>query len=391
MGTRETAQFTRNLSAGWWLALILAVSIGVSILAGARMVNSVGQSERAARAELAPIVERYLQLTAAGDAAILADWIDPGAEPAWQEALISDPTAALPKFDRYRLGKLGPMNEGVDDIYQVDLLGTIRRDAVDVPAFATLYFRRSDGAWRPTFPPVREHWGPVKSFDSGPIALAYRIEESQGVLDALSDASALVENLRSVDPAATLPALTVAVDPVRPLAGPKIDRTDGRATVRMRSASTGWGAIAPRAHLRAQYAGAVLDLLGSTDDVHRRAARWAVARYWMGYLNEAHPRFDTRLIAVARPMVTTGRWPALTDVLTGNVTASEAEREAALNTAYLWLLSEGLTVSELQDLVAQRANPADVEAVLRTRLEQTPVELEAAWRAAARVRYGDEQ
>lgn len=387
MGVENTLPVRRNVAVRWVLPLILILMIGVSVVAATQMLARVGRSDQTTRAELEPVVERYRALAAAGDRAALADWIDPAADSEWRESVLESPAAVAPPFASVRLGKIGTLDEDTDDIYQVELIGTIEQDGISVPAYAYMFFRRTDSQWLPTFPVAGERWGPQKSFDSNGVILRYRVEESQEILTAMSEVAALNRRLQTFDHSVSIPALTVEIDPVTPLHGVDVTREENGVTIQLRSASVGWGEIEPTTHLRAQYAQTLLNVLAPTDDAFVRAGRRALARYWVGQLNQAHPLFDTALIATARPMLQEKHWPDLVSVLSDDVALKDEERDAALTTAYLWLLSEGFDASDLHMLLEQRGESQALQATLTARLEMTPAQIESAWQEASRIRY----
>lgn len=387
MGAEKTLPARNNARIGWGLLLVLIAVIGVSALAATQMLTRVERSDETVRGELRPLVERYRAFMVAGDTEALAAWLDPAAEPAWRESVLQMSAAVAPPFTSFQLGKIGTLDENTDDIYQVELRGTIQQDGVTVPAYAYVFFRRTDGEWLPTFPVVDEYWGPATSFDSNGVTLTYRVEESQEILTAMSEVAALNRRLETVDPSLRVPALAVEIDPVAPIGGPEIGRAGDTSTIRLRSASVGWGAVEPTTHLRAQYADALLEALPASSDVSMNAGRRALVRYWVGQLNQAHPRFDTALIATARPLVEQNSWPGLVSVLSGETDLDGAERDAALTTAYLWLLSEGLDASNLQMLLEERDDADAIRGLLTEALDMSPTEIEAAWQEAAHLRY----
>lgn len=408
MGAEHTVPAQTKAPIGWGLLLLLIVVIGGSVLGATQMLARVGRSDEAVRAEVAPVVERYRALTAAGDADALADWLDPAADPTWRERVLTTPTAVALPFTSVQLGKIGTLDENTADVYQVELRGTFEQDGISVPAYAYIFFRRANdarllaaeerrpalsagrranGEWLPTFPVADEHWGPAKSFDSNGVILTYRVEESQEILTAMTEVAALNRRLESFDTSLNVPSLSVEIDPVMPIHGPTIERNGEDVTIRLRSPSVGWGAVEPTTHLRAQYAHALLDVLPASSDAYVRAGRRALARYWIGQLNQAHPLFDTALIATARPMVMQDRWPELVSVLSGDSTLRGEERDVALTTAYLWLLSEGMDASDLHGLLQDRGNGQAIEERLTEALKMPPAEVEAAWQHASRVRY----
>lgn len=408
MGAENTLPAQHKAPIGWGLLLVIVVVIGLSALGAAQMLNRVGRSDETVRAEVAPIVERYRALTTAGDTDALAAWLDPAADPTWRESVLQAPAAVVPAFESVHLGKIGTLDENTEDLYQVELRGTIEEDGVSVPAYAYLFFRRANDTrlpaaearrpalsagrrinddWLPTFPVVDEHWGPAKSFDSNGVLLTYRVEESQEILTAMSEVAALNRRLETFDTSLEVPSLSVEIDPVVPMEGPEIVSSADNVTIRLRSGSVGWGAVEPTTHLRAQYGHALLDALPAPSDTSVQAGRRALVRYWVGQLNQAHPLFDTALIATAQPMIEQNRWPDLVSVLTNDTDIDDTERNAVLTTAYLWLLSEGLDASQLHVLLEERDNPDAIRGLLTETLEMSPTEIEAAWQQASRVRY----
>ncbi|RME11336.1 MAG: hypothetical protein D6802_07090 [Ardenticatenia bacterium] len=368
--TRERSRANMRLLV--LVLLLLVLSILGSIWQAVRLGRNVGGT----REDVTPYVATYREALEAGDTAALQSMADPNADPAWLAVLATEPRRLWVPLTEWHIERVAEL-EGTN-VVQVSLNGTFDADGVPVSAYWRLYFVQDGEQWQPTFPNVTATWGPQTTlpFAEG-IRITYRLDEARDVPPALSDLFTFLEDVRRLTGRRDEALLLIAIDPLEPFEAVTVQETDEGMLIAARSPWTSYGFLAPETELRARIAWGVLQTV-ETASPRQRAALQAVARFWVGQVNDVHPFFDTALIREAET------WdadvPPLAAVLSGEAPAT------LQTTAYLWLLSEGLTTEQVAQIV-EATSPEQIEQMLTAWRGQTPEELNTAWQQAVQTRY----
>nr|WP_290665703.1 hypothetical protein [Ardenticatena sp.] len=354
------------------ILLVLVLSILGSISQAFRLRRNVG----GAREGVAPFAETYIAALAAGDSTTLLAMADPNADPAWRAMLEQEPRRLWVPLATWTIERVAEM-EGTG-IVQVTLNGTLDADGVPVPAYWRLYFVQDGEVWRPTFPNVNATWGPQTTlpFAEG-IRMTYRLDEARDVPPALSDLFTFWEDVRQLAEDEQVRQLAITIDPLEPFEAVRISEEEGNPHIAARSPWSSHSFLAPETELRARVAWGILQVVEAPSPRHR-AALQALARFWVGQVNDIHPLFDAPLIRDAQTWET--EIPSLAQVLAGNAP------EPLQTTAWLWLLSEGMTTEQIIQIM-ETSSSVEIDAFLTAWRGQTSADLNATWQEAVRTRY----
>lgn len=358
------------------LLVLVLILLGLSVLGSIWQAVRLSRNVGGTREGVAPFVETYLDALAAGDSAALLAMADPNADPAWLAMLEQEPRRLWVPLTTWTIERVAEL-EGTG-IVQVSLNGTFDADGVPVSAYWRLYFVQDGEQWRPTFPNVNATWGPRTTlpFAEG-IRMTYRLDEARDVPPALSDLFTFWEDVRRLTGDNDTRPLLIVIDPLEPFEAVRVSEVEDGMQIAARSPWTSYGFLAPETELRARIAWGILQVVEAPTTRHR-AALHALARFWVGQVNDIHPLFDAPLIRDAQTWGT--ETPSLAQVLAGDAP------ETLQTTAWLWLLSEGMTTEQVIQIV-ETSSSAEIEALLTTWRGQTSADVNTAWQEAVRTRY----